>query len=319
VPETLTITLQLGEPVEHRGIAVAPLFPLSDPVCPYLTMEDALPLGFRVTERDAAGSVPELLVANPTGHRVLLYDGEELAGAKQDRILNVSVLVAERSETVVPVSCVEAGRWSARGEAFDPAPHTGHPALRRSKAEALAERPLEPYAAQSASWAAVRAKEERVGRHSPTSAHADLFRARAASLSELEAAFPLQPGQCGAALAFGGRAVCLDALSRPGAFARLYPRLLRGYLMDGLDEADGARSGADALPGFLAALEAAPATRGPSPGLGRDVRLAGAGLIGSALEVDGETVQVCAFAGEAPGAGDPGRIARPSRRGMRPR
>src|ERR687885_1886196 len=114
--------IQLGDPVEHRGVVIAPLFPRADPRAEYLTLEQAIPLGFAVTEVDAAGSVPELLARNPLEDAVLLYDGEELVGAKQNRILNVSVLVAGRSETRIPVSCVEEGRWSARSTAFAPAP-----------------------------------------------------------------------------------------------------------------------------------------------------------------------------------------------------
>src|ERR1051326_8950651 len=116
--------IQLGDPVEHRGVVIPPLFPRTDPRADYLTLEQAIPLGFHVTEIDAAGSVPELLAKNPLDSNVLLYDGEELLGAKQNRILNVSVLVPARSETKIPVSCVEEGRWNARGAQFSPSDQT---------------------------------------------------------------------------------------------------------------------------------------------------------------------------------------------------
>jgi hypothetical protein len=41
------------------------------------------------------GSVPNLRVINKTPHHVLLFDGEELKGAKQNRILNTTILIAE--------------------------------------------------------------------------------------------------------------------------------------------------------------------------------------------------------------------------------
>ena len=72
--------VQLGDPVEHRGVVVAPLFPRNNPKADYLTLEEALPLGFRITETDAAGSVPELLTFNPLDTPVLLYDGEDCSG-----------------------------------------------------------------------------------------------------------------------------------------------------------------------------------------------------------------------------------------------
>jgi hypothetical protein len=51
---------QLGEPVEHRGIIVTPLFPRGDPVVRYLTLDEGLPQGLRITEfacEDSARSI----------------------------------------------------------------------------------------------------------------------------------------------------------------------------------------------------------------------------------------------------------------------
>src|SRR4051794_15815709 len=94
----LATTFQLGEPEEHRGVVVAPLFPRRQPRAEYVTLEQAIPLGFCITELEEAGSVPELLASNPLESDVLLYDGEELIGAKQNRILNITVLVPAGSE-----------------------------------------------------------------------------------------------------------------------------------------------------------------------------------------------------------------------------
>ena len=80
--------LQLGEPIEHRGVVIAPLFPTRDPEASYLTLDEALPRGLTITETDPAGAVPELAVDNPLDHKVLLYDGEELVGAKQKAAAN---------------------------------------------------------------------------------------------------------------------------------------------------------------------------------------------------------------------------------------
>src|SRR6266498_3831610 len=166
------IPIQLGEPVEHRGVIVAPLFPREQPRADYLTLEEALALGFRVAEVDAAGMVPELAVVNPLESNVLLYDGEELLGAKQNRILNVTVLVAAKGETRIPVSCVEQGRWHARSASFDSARHTAYPDLRRRKAEQLSAEPLARGVAQAAVWEEVAAKAGRHGVDSPTGAAA---------------------------------------------------------------------------------------------------------------------------------------------------
>lgn len=309
-PTAVLATIQLGDPVGHRGITIWPLFPRRSPAADYVTLDEALPLGFAVTEVDAVGSVPELLARNPLDENVLLYDGEELLGAKQNRILDVTVLVPARSELRIPVSCVEHGRWAARSERFEAAAHTACPELRRHKSEALAAGPLERGRAQAAVWTAVDDKLARHGTWSPTSAQADLYAARRSSLAELRAAFPLSDGQSGMLLGLGD-ALCLDWLSRPAAFARLHAKLLEGYLLDGLERLDREPTPPAAADAFLGSLAAAPRRTGPSVGLGQDVRLGGRGLTGSGLELDGELVQLCAFTADEEASG-PGRIARPS-------
>jgi hypothetical protein len=304
---------QLGEPVEHRGIVVSPLFPRRDPVARYLVLDEALPRGFRVSELDEEGSVPELLVENPLDADVLLYDGEELVGAKQNRILNVSVLVAAGSSLPIPVSCVEQGRWARRSDTFAAAPHASNPELRRRKAAALEAQPLARGIAQADVWEAVALKADELRVSSTTRANADVFREKRASLAQLEDAFPLQPGQCGAVVAIGDE-LCLDAVSRPDAFARLYPKLRAGYLLDALDRLDRAAAAAGAVTSFVADFSKATAVRRTSAGRGDDVRLHGDGLLGSGLELEGELLQLSAFTNTDNRRRPTGRIARPSRR-----
>jgi hypothetical protein len=288
-------SIQVGDPAAYRGVVITPLFPRRTPVAPYLTLGEALPLGLRVTEIDTDGSVPELAVVNPLATDVLLYDGEELVGAKQNRILNVTVLVSAKSAIRIPVSCVEEGRWDARSDAFSAATHTASPTVRSRKAAALEPEPLARGVAQGEVWHAVAAEVAAHGVDSPTGAQSDVFHARERSLGDLRAAFPLLPGQSGAVLAVGTEALCLDWVSRPEAFVRLYPKLLDGYLLDALERLDQVPATLEESERFTSALMAAIPTRRPSAGRGTDLRMRGVGCRGSGLELDGELLQLSAF------------------------
>jgi hypothetical protein len=305
--------IQVGEPVEHRGIVVAPLFPRRDPVAAYVTLDEALAGGLKIRETSESGTVPELVVENPLAERVLLYDGEELLGAKQNRILNVSVLVEAKSSLTIPVSCVEQGRWRRESVDFAAAPHISHTELRMRKAETQAAAPLERGVAQSEVWEAVQEKAMRMSVSSRTGASRDIYRHYERDLRALEDAFPAQPGQCGAVLAIG-ESFCLDLVSRPDAFARLWPKLRAGYLLDAIERLDGKATGREGVAAFVSSIGASLTTRQPSAGLGEDVRLRGERLVGSGLELEGETIQLSAFRSEDGGRRAFGRIARPSRR-----
>ena len=306
-------TIQLGEPREHRGIVITPLFPLQAPVAAYLTLDEALPRGLLITEVSDAGDVPELSVDNPLDDRVLLYDGEELVGAKQNRILNVTVLIEAESILAIPVSCVEQGRWSSRSDRFEAARHLSHPELRRRKSARLASAPLIRGLAQMEVWDEIADKARRMQVASPTAANADTFESRAHALGALEQAFPLEPGQCGAALALGDT-LCLDWVSRPDAFALLWPKIRAGYLLDGLERLDQPPTPSEEVHRFVGKVADARITRRESAGLGDDVRLIAPDVTGSGLELDGELLQLSAFTTGETVQPPFGRVARPSRR-----
>ena len=167
----LDSTIQLGEPVSHRGVVVAPLFPRLTPAAAYVTLDEALPLGFRVTEVDAAGLVPELTVHNPLDRNVLLYDGEELIGAKQNRILNATFLIASNTEVIIPVSCVEQGRWSYRSSKFASGEKVMPPSMRREHQKVVAMSLNEGVGYRSNQgmiWNELAMKSERMAAHSAT-------------------------------------------------------------------------------------------------------------------------------------------------------
>jgi hypothetical protein len=128
------VRLKVGVPLSKGSLH---LFPLEGGRCSeenVTLLEEALSAGtFRVEELSESGSVPQVSVVNGGAQPVLILEGDELIGAKQNRVLNSSVLVAADSELVLPVSCVERGRWSYRSRAFSTGDASPHPSLRNLK------------------------------------------------------------------------------------------------------------------------------------------------------------------------------------------
>ena len=287
--------VQMGDPVHHRGVTIAPLFPRRDPIAAYVSLERGLARGLVIDELDDAGDVSELRVVNRAADDVLLYEGQELEGAKQDRILDRTVLVAAGATLVVPVSCVEQGRWRRTSAAFSAAPRASHPNLRRRKAERLLAS-AEPGAAQSVVWDEVAAKAERLGVRAPTGAQGAAFVEMDEAIAGRATAFRRLPGQCGAVFGLAGRPVCVDMVSRPEVWADIHDKLLAGYLLDALEPSLETPTAEDDLAAFVDRACGLRPEPHPSVGAGRPLRVADAGVVGSGLEVDGELVQLSAHA-----------------------
>ena len=125
------LPFELGESRSFAGLTIIPLFATAPPRADYVGLDEGSATGLAVTEVSESGSVESLLVTNPLGSAVLLYEGEELVGAKQNRVLERSILVGAGSKLEIPAKCVEQGRWAYRSRRFAPAPRAAHPELRR--------------------------------------------------------------------------------------------------------------------------------------------------------------------------------------------
>jgi hypothetical protein len=268
-------SLHLGEPLVDGSLCILPFRSTLRTQSKYVLLQQAIARGtMTITEVSDAGSVPHLLASNKGPWPVLIFDGEELVGAKQNRIANVTILVGV-GKTVLPVSCVEAGRWSHRTRSFDTGVYNSHPRLRQEKeqkvreallyeqrmreAESAAQGPLggparpapedEPQAAramkfrsdQGAVWDEVARTQYALGVHSATSALSDTYDAGMDELDKMLQSLAFETSATDAArppvgvvVFLGGQFVCLDLL-RPGKrFELLYPKLLRGYALEAL-------------------------------------------------------------------------------------
>ena len=97
----------IGRPITRAGISFFPVY-LMDNGLPEITTG---PTADRVIDELNDASVPDLTVTNPGEFPLLLIEGEQFIGGKQNRTVNISVLVAAGATLEIPVSCLEAGRW----------------------------------------------------------------------------------------------------------------------------------------------------------------------------------------------------------------
>ena len=316
--------LTLGTPRRHGSLTAYPLLGDNQGANAYVLLDDVLTAGtLTVEETSLGGTVPTLRLTNTGPERVLLLDGEELVGAKQNRIVNTSVLVDAHSSLSLPVTCVEAGRWRQDTARFaSGGSHYNARGRQKKVAEVSASlaRSGRAEADQSRVWSDIEGKLARMAVAAPTNALHEVTRTYAGDLEAYEAALGrAEAGQVGALFALGRDLIGLDCFDQARTLAALLPKLVASYALDALEERT-----ADATPpvsvaaDWLAALAGAEAARHAAVGLGADIRLSGPRVAGAALEFDGAALHLSAFAASGPArAASVGtRIARPSvRRG----
>jgi hypothetical protein len=201
--------IKVGARQSHHNMTLYCLLCAREAAVDFLTMDEALEQDLLVvTEVTEGGSVPELRVRNRADRKVLMLDGEELVGAKQNRVLNATILLAPQSETIIPVSCVEQGRWSYRSPRFGSEARAMSAYLRNKKAETVTmnlRRGERFRSDQGEVWREIEGKYERMSaRRSPTMAMADLYESCRESTADYLPAFHVVSNQVGMAVFIDG-------------------------------------------------------------------------------------------------------------------
>ena len=324
---TLTAQIQVGPAQQAGSLTVHPLLRVADPGLEYRSFAQAVAEGFVIRELEERASVNDLLVVNPLDVPVLLYDGEEVCGAQQDRTLDRTVLVPAGARITVPVSCVEAGRWDGlrHQEAFRPGAQAAYPALRALKnrqSSAAAAAGHDSRADQGAVWDEVATMSGRRGAASDTGAMGDVFRHEGAALDAIVESVPRNEHQVGAVALIDGQVAVVDHVSRTDVWAALHRPLVRGYALDALDRSratiavhrgSGPRTQVD-LQSWLDDVLGCAFTPRAGVGAGTSIALDACDCAAAGLVHEDELIQLSVFPAFPPDPANTTRIRRPSRR-----
>jgi hypothetical protein len=295
--------VQLAQALNHEGLTAYPLIRDTLFAKDYLTLDEALAKKTAVvTEVSEGGSVPQLLLRNKGEQAVFLLDGEELTGAKQNRILNITILAPAMKDTVIPVSCVEAGRWSHSSPDFSAAPRAQFSASRAKRSAFVSEdicQTGQRRSNQGEVWDDISAKLNSLGSQSDTQAVESAFMDHDQQLNAyVEHLRPLE-NQFGAVFAVKGRITGLELFDSQDTCRALMPKIIRSYALDAIDPGlrGSAAANSPSPDSFLLQVRKAATHSAQAVGEGTDLRFDNAsGVAGGALQARERIVHVVAFA-----------------------
>jgi len=287
----------IGKPKTRLGTTIYPIFiPNNSPKNIKVATDDLV-----VSELDSA-SVPQIQVHNPTNGPLLIPAGKVLSGGRQTRTVNVSILVAPGSTIIIPVSCVEAGRWHGR-RGFEDSKRFASRRVRMEKQRSVARNVKNlrmKMSDQGAVWNSI--DEEMALRHLDSDTKNFLFAEeslnyeskRFAAVQDLLNEGP-EPGQNGIAIAQGDKIASVEMFASPDALKSSYEALIRSAIFDSPNtEVKAPRE--DAVQKFLDQILSAETTEAIGVGLGTEYHIENKELVAHALAYEGKFLHANAFA-----------------------
>jgi hypothetical protein len=295
----LLSTLTIGQPTHHHNLTFFPLLWPKTHEPSYTLLGTAIEDGEAVVEEvNESGSVPNLAVTNKCKRPLLIPEGEILIGAKQNRVINVTVLVAAGMKFTLPVSCVEAGRWRYQSRHFE-SKFCAPPSLRNKKLKAVnRNRSVGGPAAsnQGEVWDEVQACLSGVDTHSETASLTDAFVSAEAKLKEHCKRLVLPEGAAGVLVGRDDRIIGMDLFDSPTTLKTLWDRLSDAYFFDALRAPSAVPpTSVDHARRFIDRLGNVAKPRVHALALGDELEITGEGLVGAALLYDGGICHLAAF------------------------
>jgi hypothetical protein len=281
--------LGLGEPWKVSGLGIVPLLCAEVlPEFPYLDLvEDAISKrDVRITETSDRGEVPVLKVENEGGQPVVILEGEELVGGKQNRVVNTTVIVMPGSSFEIPVSCMEAGRWAYRRREFD----SGE-ALFRARSRAIQKESVIACmreeggfrSDQRAIWNEVSQSLGEMGASSSTSDFRAGRERMSLRIEEFVDGFRATERQVGGVFISSAGVLGMELLGTPDLFKRASGKIVRSFAFEVLSEENIKDIRSDETESWWKKVLNASISMHPSPGPGDIVKLNDPDLIGSGL------------------------------------
>ncbi|HYN74384.1 MAG TPA: DUF6569 family protein [Candidatus Methanoperedens sp.] len=305
---TTLADLEIGNPKTVLNLMTVPLSGNSASTLEYLLVDEALEAKKVIVEEvSEGGSVPELRMTNFSNKVVLIVDGTELVGAKQNRIVNASFLIPPESVTRIPVSCVEQGRWGYKGREFGSSRHFSPHRIRRDNAEfhktSLKEK--RGYASdQGKVWAHVADMSHQMAAPTNTGAMSDVLEQRESSIEEYRKGISLDGAGTGAAFFVNGIFQGIELFDRAATFGKMFPKLLSGVAVEAM-MAQGQKlsarrvktsaEAADYVKRILAEVSKSLFEKFEPVGIGEDWRYDGKRSFGKALHYGTDLIHFSAF------------------------
>ena len=287
----------IGKPKTRLGTTIYPIFlPDNSPKNIKIATDDLI-----VSELESA-SVPQIQVHNPTDNPLLIPAGKVLSGGRQTRTVNVSILVAAGSTIIIPVSCVEAGRWHGQRR-FEDSKRFASRRVRMDMQRGVARNVKNlrtKMSDQGAVWDSIDA--ELISRHLSSDTKNFLFaeeslndeKRRFAAVQELLNEGP-EPQQNGIAIAQGDDIVSVEMFASPDALKSSYEALIRSAIFDAPDKKVKSPS-EDAVQAFLDQILSAETTEATGVGLGTEYHIENDKFVAHALAYEGKFLHANAFA-----------------------
>ena len=202
----------------------------------YVSLGNALANNFiEIKEVGEGARVNDLFVYNNSDKFVFMMDGDIIEGAKQNRVINTSILLAPQCKTQIQVSCVERGRWRYVSDKFNSSVLFAPSFLRSAKSRDVHSNLREGrshYADQGKVWDDVKLYCKKFNVESETENLGAVYEANKETFEKAQAEFKYNENVNGIAIFIDGKIITLDLFNSSKVYQDYFGKIIKGAFFE---------------------------------------------------------------------------------------
>jgi len=234
-------SIKISDPLQFQNLTLFAIKGSNKNSLNYLTLSQAYEKNYvEINETSEAGTVSQLLFINKSDIPILILEGEELNGAKQNRIINVSILVPGNIGMVIPVSCCERSRWGYKSSRkFDLSNRMTFAKARRNKLRRVNESWEAGRGARSNQeevWSDIGIKFSKMNVDSDTESMGDFYDSYSHEIEQYVKSFAAQDDDKGIIAAINGKIVSIEFFDKNSVFKNNLGKIIRSLAADAIED-----------------------------------------------------------------------------------
>ncbi|WP_295722787.1 ARPP-1 family domain-containing protein [uncultured Methanobrevibacter sp.] len=277
----------------YKGLTIIPLETEISNATDFLTLKKGFDLGLVEVKECEVEDVNNVIITNNAVTPLILIDGEEIIGAKQNRIVNRTVIVPPKTTMKISVSCTERGRWSYKNNHFcdfEQSDYIANSNTRRAKASALDEQSI-----QDNVWYSIDNFSHRCSIQPKTSAMVDCYEDFSQYQDEYLDYFKLSNNQTGLIAIIDNEIIGVEIFTNPEIYENYHDKIIRSYIIDSIDFKANDSVDDDKINEIIENISKSEFIKEKSQGLGEFIKFSNNYGTGTALIYDDEIIHMPYF------------------------
>jgi len=281
-----------------KGLTLFPIYGEVKSSYYYITLDEAIKKDILIIKEADMEMVSRIEVINKGKDNVFIMEGEELIGGKQNRVVNMSLIIPSEAKVNIPVSCVEQRRWHYVSHKFKGGGNISFCELRISQKSSMVKNleEKESYDTdQDSMWEVIEKRFRKMDVFSASGAMKDIYKKKEEEFRKFSEVFIPMDKQLGGIFCINGNVVGMDVFDKPETWKKLMSKIVKSYFLEISPLNRRKKTLKKIADKFLKGILEADFSLYPVPGRGKSMIIKRDDIIGTSLLVSDTVIHTSIF------------------------